>query len=93
MLEPEKWLQVNAHLSDPGQRLRAACASHMDDAIGQILAVLDRKKLRDKRWCCFLATTAHIRRPTIRAGLSGQYEQAEGRQQQRSLRGLQERRL
>jgi arylsulfatase A-like enzyme len=47
MLEPEKWLQANAHLTDPGQRLRAACASHMDDVIGQILAVLDRKKLRD----------------------------------------------
>src|SRR5438874_8973620 len=38
MLEPEKWLQMNAQLAEPGQRLRAACASHMDDAIGQILA-------------------------------------------------------
>ena len=45
--EPEKWLAMNAHLTDPAERLRAACSSHMDDAIGQMLAVLDRKKLRD----------------------------------------------
>jgi arylsulfatase A-like enzyme len=53
MLEPEKWQQVNAHLSDPAQRLRAACASHMDDAIGQVLAALDKKKLRDNTFVLF----------------------------------------
>jgi arylsulfatase A-like enzyme len=47
MNEPEKWLEANSHLSDPGQRLRAACATHMDDAIGQVLAALARKKLRE----------------------------------------------
>jgi arylsulfatase A-like enzyme len=46
MVEPEKWHKLNAHLTDPGQQLRAACASHMDEAVGQILAVLDRKQLR-----------------------------------------------
>ena len=53
MVEEERWLQMNAHLTDPGQRLRAACASHMDDAIGQILAVLDRKKVRENTLVLF----------------------------------------
>src|SRR5262249_18425480 len=53
MFEPEKWRDVNAHLSDPGQRLRAACASHMDEGIGQILAALDQKKLRDNTLVIF----------------------------------------
>jgi len=55
MQEPEKWLQANAHLTDPGQRLRAACASHMDDAIGQLLAALDRKNVRDNSLVIFLS--------------------------------------
>jgi arylsulfatase A-like enzyme len=53
ILEDEKWHARNAHLSDPAQRLRAACATHMDDAIGQILAVLDRKKARDNTLVIF----------------------------------------
>jgi arylsulfatase A-like enzyme len=53
MVEDEKWHQANAHLSDPGQRLRAACATHMDDAVGQILAAVDRKGLRQKTLVLF----------------------------------------
>lgn len=53
--EPDKWLNANAHLTDPAQRLRAASASHMDDAIGQVLAALDRKKLRDNTLVLFLS--------------------------------------
>ncbi|KAF0178139.1 MAG: Sulfatase [Limisphaerales bacterium] len=53
--EPEKWLQANAHLADPAQRLRAASASHMDDAIGQVLAALDRKQLRASTLVLFLS--------------------------------------
>jgi arylsulfatase A-like enzyme len=51
--EPDKWLAMNDHLTDPGQRLRAACASHMDDVVGQVLAVLERKKLRDNTLVIF----------------------------------------
>src|SRR5205823_3597002 len=53
MQEPDKWLAMNDHLSDPAQRLRAACASHMDDVIGQVLAALERKKLRDNTLVVF----------------------------------------
>jgi arylsulfatase A-like enzyme len=53
--EPEDWQQKNAHLEDPAQRLRAACASHMDDAIGQVLRVLDRKQLRENTLVVFLS--------------------------------------
>jgi arylsulfatase A-like enzyme len=55
MQEPDEWLERNTHLADPGQRLRAACASHMDDAIGRVLAVLDSKKLRDNTLVLFLS--------------------------------------
>jgi arylsulfatase A-like enzyme len=55
MVEPEKWQQMNAHLTDPGQRLRAACASHLDDAIGQVLTVLQRKNFRDNTLVIFLS--------------------------------------
>ncbi len=55
MDEPEQWQQLNAHLTDPGQRLRAACTSHMDDAIGQVLAELDRRQLRDRTLVIFLS--------------------------------------
>ena len=53
MLEGEKWQKLNAHLTEPGQRLRAACATHMDDAIGQILATLERRKLLDNTLIIF----------------------------------------
>jgi arylsulfatase A-like enzyme len=43
MVEEEKWHKLNAHLTEPGQRLRAACTTHLDDAVGQVLSVLERK--------------------------------------------------
>ncbi len=55
MDEPEPWQQRNAHLTDAGQRLRAACASHMDDAIGQVLAELDRQQIGDRTLVVFLS--------------------------------------
>jgi len=53
--EPERWVQASAHIADPGDRLRAACASHMDDAIGQVLAALDHKGLCDRTLVIFLS--------------------------------------
>ena len=53
--EPETWHAMNPHLVDPAQRLRAACASHMDHAIGQVLAALDQQKLRNNTLVLFLS--------------------------------------
>ena len=53
--EPEKWRQANADLGDPGARLRAATASHMDDAIGRVLEALERKGLRNNTLVVFLS--------------------------------------
>jgi len=53
--EPEKWLQTNSHLADPGDRLRAACASHLDDAVGQVLAALNRRQVRENTLVIFVS--------------------------------------
>jgi arylsulfatase A-like enzyme len=88
MLEPEKWLQVNSHLSDPGQRLRAACASHMDDAIGQVLAVLDRKKLRENTLVLFFGDNgAHPPSDNQGGAYPGSYERLQVGNHNEPLRG------
>jgi arylsulfatase A-like enzyme len=75
MREAEKWQQMNAQLTDPGQRLRAACASHMDDAIGQILATLDRKKLRENTLVVFFGDNgAHAPQDNQGGAYPGEYE-------------------
>lgn len=75
MLEPQKWLDANAHLADPAQRLRAACASHLDDAVGQVLAVLDRKKLRENTLVLFFGDNgAHPPTDNQGGAYPGSYE-------------------
>jgi arylsulfatase A-like enzyme len=75
MVESEKWLKANSHLADRGQRLRAACATHMDDAIGQILAVLDRKRLREKTLVVFFGDNgAHGLSDNQGGAYPGEYE-------------------
>jgi arylsulfatase A-like enzyme len=89
MLEPEKWLQANAHLSDPAQRLRAACASHMDDVIGQILAVLERKKLRDNTLVLFFGDNgAHPPSDNQGGAYPGEYEHLNVGNNNAPLRGF-----
>lgn len=46
--EPQRWLDANPQLTDPEERLYGAVVSHMDDAIGRILAAVDRTGKRDK---------------------------------------------
>ncbi len=53
--EPQKWQDLNAHLPDPAQRLRAACASHLDAAIGQIVQAVQRKKAAERTLFIFLS--------------------------------------
>jgi arylsulfatase A-like enzyme len=88
MLEPEKWQQMNSHLTDPGQRLRAACASHMDDAIGQILAVLDKKKLRDNTLVLFFGDNgAHPPSDNQGGAYPGEYSRVQVGNDNAPLRG------
>ena len=86
--EPEPWQQMNAHLTDPGQRLRAACTSHMDDAIGQVLAELERQQVRDRTLVIFLSDNgAH--RPSDNQGgpYPGEYARVKVGNDNRPLRG------
>ncbi len=53
--EPQPWLDRNARLNDPGDRLHAAAATHMDDAIGRILAALDRTGRAEKTAVLFFS--------------------------------------
>lgn len=42
------WLEVNAHIEDVERRLFAAALSHLDDAVGQMVAALDRTNQRER---------------------------------------------
>jgi arylsulfatase A-like enzyme len=53
--EPEQWLKMNEHITDPAQRLHAADVSHLDDGVGQILAALEKKDLRKNTVVLFLS--------------------------------------
>lgn len=53
MKEPQQWLDKNPGISEPGDRLRAACASHMDAAIGRVLAALDETGQRENTLILF----------------------------------------
>jgi arylsulfatase A-like enzyme len=53
--EPEKWLAVNSHIADPAKRLHAADTSHMDDCVGQIIAAIEKKGVRDNTLVLFLS--------------------------------------
>lgn len=72
--EPEQWHEVNSHIAEPGDRLRAACASHMDDVVGQVLAALERKRLRDNTLVVFLSDNgAHGPNPNQGGAYPGDY--------------------
>jgi arylsulfatase A-like enzyme len=49
----EPWLAKFAHIADKKRRTHVAMIAHMDDAIGRIVAALDRKNLRDKTLIVF----------------------------------------
>jgi arylsulfatase A-like enzyme len=53
--EPQAWLDKNSQLSDPGDRLHAATASHMDGAIGQVLTALEKSGHRDDTLVLFFS--------------------------------------
>lgn len=53
--EPEQWLKMNEHITDPAKRLHAADVSHLDDGVGQLLAALEKKDLRKNTVVLFLS--------------------------------------
>jgi len=53
--EPESWLKMNGHITDPAQRLHAACISHFDDTVGQIIAALKKHQIEDNTLVLFLS--------------------------------------
>lgn len=51
--EEPRWLAMNRHIEHTDRMVYAAAVSHMDDAIGRIVAALDRLKLRDNTLIVF----------------------------------------
>ena len=49
----EPWLAKFAHIADKKRRTHVAMIAHMDDAIGRVVAALDRKKLRENTLIVF----------------------------------------
>lgn len=44
--DTEEWLAKYAHIADPDRRTYAAMVSHMDEAVGRVVAALDQAKVR-----------------------------------------------
>ena len=42
----KKWLEINEHIEHADRRLYAAAVSHLDDAVGRIVAALEKNQLR-----------------------------------------------
>lgn len=55
IVEEQKWLDANPHITDPAKRLHAADVTHLDDSVGQIITALERKGLRENTLVLFLS--------------------------------------
>ncbi len=53
LVEEDRWLATNAHIERPDRRLFAAAVSHLDDAIGRVVAALDRTGQRENTLIVF----------------------------------------
>lgn len=72
--EPQKYLDLNKKFEEPGVRLHAACATHMDEAIGAVLAALDRSGLLDDTLVLFFSDNGgHGRTQNFDTKYPGQY--------------------
>lgn len=53
--EPPAWLEKYRDITEPDRREYAACVSHLDDAVGKIVAALDRAGKRDNTMIVFFS--------------------------------------
>ena len=60
LVEEQRWLDANAHIADPDRRLFAAAATHMDWAVGEVLAALEATGQRDNTLIIFTSDNGGI---------------------------------
>ena len=53
--EPQAWLDLYPDIAEPSRRQYAACVSHLDDAVGQIVKALERTGRRQKTLLVFFS--------------------------------------
>jgi arylsulfatase A-like enzyme len=75
LAEEERWQKgYEGKISEPSRRLYAAAVTHMDAAVGRVVAALERAGLRDKTLIVFTSDNggppgmAAVERPTDEAG-------------------------
>lgn len=87
--EPQEWLDRNGHIDDAGARLHAACASHMDDAIGRVLTTLDKRGLRDNTIVVFFSDNGgHDTTSNVSQAYAGDYPNVKVAGHNTPLRGF-----
>lgn len=60
LVEEQKWLDANSHIADPDRRLFAAAATHLDDAIGQVIDTLSAIGQRENTLVVFCTDNGGI---------------------------------
>jgi arylsulfatase A-like enzyme len=60
--EPRKWLEANGHIEEQ-RRQYAACVQHMDDAIGRLIATLEKNSLRRNTLVVFTSDNGGMGNP------------------------------
>ena len=55
LVEPQSWLDHNRHIESADRRLFAAAVSHLDDAIGKIVAEIDKLGPREETLLIFFS--------------------------------------
>ncbi|MFZ5833020.1 MAG: sulfatase-like hydrolase/transferase [Planctomycetota bacterium] len=53
--EPQRWLDLYPEIAETDRKQYAACVSHLDDAVGEILAALDRSGKREQTMIVFFS--------------------------------------
>jgi arylsulfatase A-like enzyme len=58
--EPKKWLDLYPDIQPPSRRQYAACVSHLDDSVGQIVSAIEKMGARDNTLILFLSDNGGI---------------------------------